>query len=178
MLGTASVLALAAATAAQAGTIAGHVMDGSQSVGLEGATVRIVETGQTVSAGSDGSFRIVGLAAGTYTLRVSYVGTEPTETTITLASVSDTATPVITLGEDVDYIDNILVIGQRGALNSALSRQRANDGNVAVLTSDACRAFVRHPVFQGITRDIIAGRPLPPPTGPDSQSAVRDPLPP
>eukprot|EP01046_Picozoa_sp_COSAG06_P072982 COSAG06_NODE_21609_length_751_cov_0.953988_1_plen_222_part_00 len=29
----------------------------------------------------------------------------------------------------------------------------------AVLTSDACRAFVRHPVFQGITRDIIAGRP-------------------
>ena len=111
MLGTASVLALAAATAAQAGTIAGHVMDGSQSVGLEGATVRIVETGQTVSAGSDGSFRIVGLAAGTYTLRVSYVGTEPTETTITLASVSDTATPVITLGEDVDYIDNILVIG-------------------------------------------------------------------
>ncbi|MAC39833.1 MAG: hypothetical protein CMF76_03050 [Maricaulis sp.] len=137
MLGTASVLALAAATAAQAGTIAGRVMDGSRTVGLEGATIRIVETGQTVAAGSDGAFRIVGLAAGTYTLRISYVGAEPAETSVTLASVTDTATPVIVIGEDVDYVDNILVVGQRGALNSALSRQRANDGNIVVLSADA-----------------------------------------
>lgn len=141
MLGTASVLALAAATAAQAGTIAGRVMDGSQTVGLEGATIRIVETGQTVAAGSDGSFRIVGLAAGAYTLRVSYVGAEATETTVTLASVSDTVAPVITVGDDVAYVDNILVIGQRGALNSALSRQRANEGNIVVLSSDAIGQF-------------------------------------
>jgi len=154
MLGTASVLALAAATAAQAGTIAGRVMDGSRTVGLEGATIRIVETGQTVAAGSDGAFRIVGLAAGTYTLRISYVGAEPAETSVTLASVTDTATPVITIGEDVDYVDNILVIGQRGALNSALSRQRANDGNIVVLSADAIGQFPDENVAEAARRAV------------------------
>lgn len=154
MLGTASVLALAAATAAQAGTIAGRVMDGSQTVGLEGATIRIVETGQTVAAGSDGSFRIVGLAAGAYTLRVSYVGAEATETTVTLASVSDTVAPVITVGDDVAYVDNILVIGQRGALNSALSRQRANEGNIVVLSSDAIGQFPDENVAEAARRAV------------------------
>ena len=88
MLGTASVLALSAAAAAQAGTIAGRVTDASETVGLEGATVRVVETGQTTTVASDGSFRIVGLAAGDYTLRVTYVGTEPRDIPVTLASVN------------------------------------------------------------------------------------------
>jgi TonB-dependent receptor len=154
MLGTASVLAIAAAAAAHAGTIAGRVTDASQTVGLEGATVRIVETGQTATVGADGSFRIVGLEAGQYTLRVSYVGAETREVPVTLASVTDTASPTITLGDDVAFVDNILVVGQRGALNSALSRQRANDGNIAVLTADAIGQFPDENVAEAARRAV------------------------
>jgi TonB-dependent receptor len=154
MLGTASVLALAAATAAHAGTIAGRVTDASQSVGLEGATVRILETGQTTTVGADGTFRVTGLAAGEYTLRVSYVGADVREVSVNLASVTETVSPTITLGDDVAYIDNILVMGQRGALNSALSRQRANDGNIAVLSSDAIGQFPDENVAEAARRAV------------------------
>ena len=154
MLGTASVLALAAATAAQAGTIAGRVTDASQSVGLEGATVRILETGQTTTVGADGTFRVTGLAAGEYTLRVSYVGADVREVSVNLASVTETVSPTITLGDDVAYVDNILVMGQRGALNSALSRQRANDGNIAVLSSDAIGQFPDENVAEAARRAV------------------------
>jgi len=154
MLGTASVLAIAAAAAAHAGTIAGRVTDASQTVGLEGATVRIVETGQTATVAADGSFRIVGLEAGQYTLRVSYVGAETREIPVTLSSVTDTASPTITLGDDVAFVDNILVVGQRGALNSALSRQRANDGNIAVLTADAIGQFPDENVAEAARRAV------------------------
>lgn len=154
MLGTASVLALAAAAAAQAGTIAGRVTDASETVGLEGATVRVVETGQTATVGSDGSFRLVGLPAGQYTLRVTYVGAEPQDVPVSLASADATISPTIMLGEDVDFVDNILVIGQRGALNSALSRQRANDGNIAVLTADAIGQFPDENVAEAARRAV------------------------
>ncbi len=154
MLGTASVLALAAATAAHAGTIAGRVTDASETIGLEGATVRIVETGQTATVGADGTFRVTGLAAGDYTLRVSYIGADVREVSVNLATVSDTVSPTITLGDDVDYVENILVMGQRGALNSALSRQRANDGNVAVLSSDAIGQFPDENVAEAARRAV------------------------
>ena len=154
MLSTASVLALAVAGAAQAGTIAGRVTDASETVGLEGATVRILETGQTATVGADGTFRVTGLAAGEYTLRVSYVGADAREVSVNLATVTDTVSPTITLGDDVDYVDNILVMGQRGALNSALSRQRANDGNIAVLSSDAIGQFPDENVAEAARRAV------------------------
>ncbi|WP_297731325.1 TonB-dependent receptor [uncultured Maricaulis sp.] len=154
MLGTASVLALAVASAAQAGTIAGRVTDASETIGLAGATVRILETGQTATVGSDGTFRVTGLAAGEYTLRVSYVGADAREVSVNLATVTDTVSPTITLGDDVDYVDNILVMGQRGALNSALSRQRANDGNIAVLSSDAIGQFPDENVAEAARRAV------------------------
>jgi TonB-dependent receptor len=154
MLGTASVLALTAATAAHAGTVTGRVTDVSETVGLEGAVVRIMETGQSATVAADGTFRIVGLAAGTYTLRVTYVGADAEETTITLDSVNDTVSTSILMGDDVDFVENILVIGQRGALNSALSRQRANDGNVAVLTADAIGQFPDENVAEAARRAV------------------------
>lgn len=154
MLGTASVLALGTATSALAGTISGRVTDTSESVGLEGATIRVLETGQTASASRDGSFRITGLAAGRSTLRVSYVGADALEITVDLASVNDTISPTITLGDDVRYVENILVVGQRGAMNSALNRQRANDGLVTVLSSDAIGNFPDENVAEAARRAV------------------------
>lgn len=154
MLGTASVLALSAATAAHAGTITGRVTDASATIGLQGATIRVVETGRTVTVGRDGTYRLSGLDAGTYTLRASYVGAESREFTVTLGSVSDVVSQNITLGDDVAFIENILVVGQRGALNSALSRQRADDGLVTVLSADAIGQFPDENVAEAARRAV------------------------
>ncbi len=154
MLGTASVLALAAATAAQAGTVSGRVTDASASVGLQGATIRVVETGATAVAGRDGSFRIAGLDAGQYTLRVSYVGADTRDILVSVPADDAMVTTDIVLGDDVAVRENILVIGQRGAINSALSRQRADDGILTVLSSDAIGQFPDENVAEAARRAV------------------------
>lgn len=134
----ASASAIAAAMgAAQAGVIEGKVTDGAGSTPLDGAIVRVAETGQVVAAGRDGRFRIASIPAGTYTLIVTYVGAEQQRYTVTLDTDASVARPDLKVGADFDVVDNVLVVGQRGALNSALSQQRASDKVITVLSSDA-----------------------------------------
>lgn len=137
MLGTASVLALTAAGIAQAGEIVGRVTEATGDVGLEGAIVRIAETGQTVSAGRDGAFRFASVPAGDYTLTISYLGAEVETRSVSLATDASQANLAIVLGADVAVTDNILIVGQRGQLTSAINRQRAADGLVSVLAADS-----------------------------------------
>ena len=133
-LSAASVLAI---SAAQAAVIQGRVTEGSGSIGLEGASIQIVETGQTVTADRDGRFRISGLPAGEYTLEARYIGAQPGRATVTLGSEDAVESANIALGAFLEITDNILVIGQRGSLNSSLSRQRASDRVITVLSADA-----------------------------------------
>ena len=137
MLGAASVLALTAASLAQAGEIVGRVTEATGNVGLEGAIVRIVETGQTVAAGRDGAFRFAAVPAGDYTLTISYLGADVETREVSLATDASEASLAIALGADLEVADNILVIGQRGQLTSAINRQRAADGLVSVLAADS-----------------------------------------
>jgi len=137
VLGSASVLALAAASAASAADITGRVTESTGSVGLEGAIVRIEETGRTATAGRDGSFAFRNLPAGEYTVSVNYLGADVQTRAVSLGSDAATASLNFTLGADVAVVENILVIGQRGQLTSALNRQRAADGVVTVLSADA-----------------------------------------
>ena len=154
MLGTASVMALAAATAAHAGSVSGRVSDASMTIGLQGATIRVLETGATAVAGRDGAFRIAGLDAGQYTLRINYVGAEPRDITISIPTEDANVTADVVMGDDVAFRENILVIGQRGAINSALSRQRADDGVVAVLSADAIGQFPDENVAEAARRAV------------------------
>jgi len=135
LLGAVSALALTAG-AAQAGEITGRVTEASGSVGLEGAIIRVAETGQTVTAGRDGSFRLANVPAGDYTLTVDYLGADEQTRSVTLISATEVVETNFTLGADVAVTDNILIIGQRGQLTSALNRQRAADGLVSVLSAD------------------------------------------
>ena len=130
----ASALALATAEAA---VIEGRVTDATGDVGLQGASVRVAQTGQTVRAGRDGGYRIAGLDAGQYTLVASYVGAAPVEIIVDVASADAEIERSIALGEDARIVDNVLVVGQRGALNSALSQQRSSDKVISVLSADA-----------------------------------------
>ena len=137
MLGTASMLALAAATTADAAEITGRITEATGDIGLQGAIVRIMETGQTTSTDRRGAFRFSNVPAGEYTLEVSYLGAEPQTRQVVLASDTAEVATNFALGGDVAVRDNVLVVGQRGQLTSALNRQRAADGLVTVLSADA-----------------------------------------
>jgi TonB-dependent receptor len=134
---TATSAAALLAAAAQAGEVTGRITESTGQVGLEGAIIRIVETGQTVASGRDGSFRFAFVPAGEYTVEVSYLGADAQTRELVLASDASTADLNFSLGGDVAVTDNILVVGQRGQLTSALNRQRAADGLVSVLSADA-----------------------------------------
>ena len=138
-LGAASTLAIAAAqlSTAEAAVIQGRITEGSGTIGLEGATITIAETGQNVTADRDGRFRFANVPAGDYTLVASYIGAVPTESTVSIASDDETATVDIAVGAFLEISDNILVVGQRGSLNASLSRQRASDRVITVLSADA-----------------------------------------
>ncbi len=136
LLSAASLAALMTA-AAQAGDITGRITESTGQVGLEGAVVRIVETGQTTAAGRDGRFRFAGVPAGTYTVEVDFLGAEGVSQTVSLASDAELADIQFVLGGDVAITDNVLVTGQRGQLLSALNRQRSADGLISVLSADS-----------------------------------------
>lgn len=132
----ASAIALSAAfaAAAQAGELTGRVTAGDAA--LEGAIVRVVETGATAATASDGSYRFADLPAGTYTLSVSYVGADEGGASVSVpetGAVRQDVTLMATGGAG----DRVLVVGQRGSLYASLSRQRAADNLVSVLDSDA-----------------------------------------
>ena len=132
-----SSVMLSLSPAAFAGVIEGRVSDQSGDISLDGAIVRIVETGEVTTTDRAGEYRFGAVPAGTYTLQVSYVGADAVTVDVSLSSDTDLARADIALGDDSPVLDNLLVIGQRGALNSALSQQKASDKVITVLSSDA-----------------------------------------
>jgi len=62
-------------------TITGRVVDASQGV-LQGARVEMQPSGITAVSDGQGEFTITNVAAGKYTLTVSYVGFEPFSTDV------------------------------------------------------------------------------------------------
>ena len=120
-----------------AGDLTGRVSDKSGTISLDGARVKILETGVSTTTDRAGRYRFYDLPAGTYTLQVSYIGADPFEMSVTVGSDSDDTVYDVEIGSDVDVVENILVVGQIGSLNSALNRQRASDRLVTVLSADA-----------------------------------------
>lgn len=137
------------ATIAHAGEVAGSVRDAAGVRALQSATVRIVELDRTAQTDRAGQFIFGDVPAGTYTLEARYVGAEVTTQTVTVP-----ATGRIASDFDLAAIGggDILVTGQTANLTSALSRQKAADGVVSVLTRDAVGQFPDQNVAESLRR--------------------------
>ncbi len=120
-----------------AATLSGTVTDGSGVYPLKGAQIRLQQTGQTIASDRQGHFRFGGLAAGSYTVIVSYLGAAEQTITTQLDSAESLEQVQVRLGDNVPLTENVVVIGQRGALNSALNQQRSADALITVLSADA-----------------------------------------
>ena len=142
------VIALGQASQAIAGEIEGNVIDDSGTAALRAVQVEIEELDRSANTGSDGRFRFVEVPAGTYTLRATYIGAQAQETTVTVPATGSVKADFVLAGID----GQILVIGQRANLGSALSRKRASDTVSDVLTRDAIGQFPDQNVAESLRR--------------------------
>lgn len=71
---------------AQQGTVTGTVTEAESEDPLPGATIQIVGEGTGAASDADGQYRITGVPAGEQTLRVSFVGYQEQERTVTVSS--------------------------------------------------------------------------------------------
>lgn len=137
------------ATIAHAGEVVGSVHDESGVRPLQSASVRIVELNRSVETDRAGQFIFGDVPAGTYVLEARYVGAEITTHSLTVPATGRVAgdfnLPAVGGGD-------ILVVGQSANLSSALSRQKAADGVVSVLTRDAVGQFPDQNVAESLRR--------------------------
>lgn len=105
------ILSLTSGLAGQrhAGTITGRVTDVAGEA-LAGATVILAETGTGVATGNDGRYSLRGLRDGRYTIRISFTGYEPVDTSVT---VGGTAILDVTLSEALYIAGEVIVRGSR-----------------------------------------------------------------
>ncbi|WP_417609994.1 TonB-dependent receptor [Parasphingorhabdus sp.] len=143
------MLGCALPSTAWAGTIAGVVVDPSETRGLQSAQVRIVELDRVATTERDGSYRFPDVPAGTYTLETRYVGADPIQTKVNVTETGVSRADIVLEGGPGA---EIVVIGQSANQASALSRQREADGVSSVLTRDAIGQFPDQNVAESIRR--------------------------
>ena len=148
LLVSASITAIALlATPAIAGTVAGVVIDATDTVALQSAIVRIPEANRQTVTERDGSFRIADLPAGTYIIEVRYVGAPIQRQTVDVPEIG-TVMANFSLGDE----NQILVVGQAANQASALSRKYASDTVSDVLSRDAIGQFPDQNVAESLRR--------------------------
>jgi len=95
-------------------TITGRVLD-EKSEALLGASVSLLQSDGKPKTGAitakDGAFLLKGIAAGSYTLRISYVGYKTHTAPIRLAKQSLTL-PAITLQAEGEVLEGVKVVGK------------------------------------------------------------------
>ena len=133
------VLALATAPVASAQVLSGTVQDASGEARFEGAVITIEELGRSTSTDRFGEFRLTNIPAGKYTVTTSYLGADDVTTEVNISAKG--ADIDIQIGDDVGYIDNIIVVGTRAAQAGAINQQRAADKILTVIDSDGLGNF-------------------------------------
>jgi len=121
---------------AQTGGIQGTVTDENQQP-LAGASVNIVELNRQAGADEQGNYSFTGVADGTYTLVVSYIGYEEAERTVTVAG--SVATVDFSLVPGGESLDEVVVIGygtaRRRDLTGSVASVQAEDFNKGVIAA-------------------------------------------
>lgn len=130
---------IAASLPALADNISGQVTDSTGSAPLQGAIVSIEGLNRSGTTDRFGDYRIANVPAGEYTVIVDYVGADSVAQTVTVPAGGATAN--FTIGADVRYLDNILVVGSAAAQAGAINQQRAADSIVSVVDSDGLGNF-------------------------------------
>ncbi len=104
-------LLLAGPAQAQTGSIQGTVVDSTDGGPLPGVNVVIEGTQQGASTGADGTYEILGLEPGAYTVRASFVGYTPKLVTDVQVSTGEATQVDIALSSGAVQLDEVVAVG-------------------------------------------------------------------
>src|SRR5882672_6988054 len=121
------------------GALSGKISDSSGGV-LQGAQVTLDPGGDTAVSDVLGEFRISGLDAGNYTVKITYVGFKTFTKAVTLSAGQTTSLEAQLALESVDL--EVVVTAERGSAEiEAVNRERTADNIVQVLPADVIRSL-------------------------------------
>ena len=124
---------------AQRGAISGKVTDSGGGI-LQGAKVTVEPGGIEVVSDAQGQFLVTGLAPGTYTVKVTYVGLA--EFIQTANVTAGQAFPIrANLGVESQNLEVLVTADRPSAEAEEINRERTADNIVQVLTSDVIRSL-------------------------------------
>lgn len=132
-----SVSVLALASAAEAGDIRGRVIDANTGALLEGAALRVVETGRQTTTDRSGDFALTNLAAGTYTVVARYTGYADVSRQVVVGEDGIVRLD-LSLGSELTgtTLGEIVVTGTRAAQARALQVKRSAPTIIEALSAD------------------------------------------
>jgi iron complex outermembrane receptor protein len=162
-------LATAGSALAQSGTVTGKVTSTDGGGPVAGATVNLEANGVLAAQGrtrGDGSYRISGVAPGTYTVRVLSVGYAPREFPGTVVSAGGTATVDVALTQQAMRLEDVSVTTvskveekqtEAPAAVFAMSRQEIEE-RPALTVADHLRSVPGADVTQGglVQSNVVA----------------------
>jgi TonB-dependent receptor len=141
---------LAAVAQSGKGIIAGRVVDASGAV-LQGARVELPVAAVSTVSGNQGQFTFTGLAPGSYSLAISYVGFSPFVQDVTVAAGQvahvEAVLKVASEKEEI-MVTADLPHGEAEALN----RERTSDNILNVLPSDVIRSLPNANIADAVGR--------------------------
>lgn len=139
-------------TQVRAGDIVGSVTDLRTTASLPGASVTVVENGRNEKADSGGHYRITGLPAGTYTLKVNYLGYDTNTETVSVPATGETNLNIAMGDKDVVKLGTFVVEGYREGRSRAL-QQKQNASNIMdIISADAIGNLPDRNVAEALSR--------------------------
>ncbi len=127
------------ASAQEKGLVSGVVKDESTGKALPGATVRIKGTYTGASTKIDGSFDLF-VDPGTIELEISFIGNETKVETV-VVEAGDTKYVEISLGPDVQQLDEVTVTATLEGQMRALNQQKSADNLKNIVSADQIGKF-------------------------------------
>ncbi len=153
-----AVLLVTGADAALAQVVTGDVTDQNGKIAFVAAQVVLVKAGRvayTANTDGRGNFRFPDVAAGEYTLQVTYVGAAPVSMPVTVGSANLALGNIKLSPAGVatgQQLEEVLVYGQSAAMAGAINQQRAADNIRSVIDSDGLGQFPDQNVAEALRR--------------------------
>ena len=130
------LIAGASVRGAETGIVVGQISNAATGAYLEGASVAVDGVEPVVLSGRDGTFRIMGVPAGSRNLRVNYTGLESATRTVAV-SAGTTIDVAIALFAGVQMLDAFTVSSSRQGEAASITKQRNSDSVKNVVSTDA-----------------------------------------
>ena len=139
LLGFASLCLFASFGYAQSGSIRGKVTDSGGAI-LQGAKVIVEPGGIEVVSDAQGQFLVTGLAPGSYSVKITYVGLAEFTQKVDVTA-GQTAPIKADLGVESQSLEVLVTAERPSAEAEEVNRERTADNIVQVLTSDVIRSL-------------------------------------